>query len=193
MGRASQSRESRYFLPCWECLLSEGSGPPSIKSPSGKLVPFAPVLAGKAMIAASKQTRQPVVLIVDDQKWWSRSLESVLVLDAYRVIRARSPQALDTARAHNPDLLVINGKLPNGDGIGLCRIVRNDPRFGAGVPILMTTPDPYQKAASRRPASGSVGILFLSLRPGGPLAQAPVVLAQARFNLGTTRPPRVTK
>ncbi len=50
-------------------------------------------------------------------------------------------QAMDTATAHDPDLLVVNGKLPNGDGIGLCRIVRNHPRFGAGVPILMTTPE----------------------------------------------------
>ena len=94
------------------------------------------------MIAESKQTHQPVVLIVDDQEWSSRSLESVLAIDGYHVIRARSAaQAMDTAAAHNPDLLVISRRLPNGDGIALCRTVRNDPRFGAGVPILMTTPE----------------------------------------------------
>lgn len=84
---------------------------------------------------------------------------------------------------------MING-LPNGDGIGFCRIVRNDPRFGAGVPILMTTPEaPTRKQRLAALRAGAWEFFSYPLDLGGPLAQAPVVLAQARFHLSTTRHP----
>ncbi len=95
------------------------------------------------MATASTETRRPVVLIADHQEWSGRSLESVLSDRGYRVILAHTAgKAWDAASAQPPDLLFINSKLPNGDGINLCRRVRNEPQFGAALPILVTAPEP---------------------------------------------------
>ncbi len=84
-------------------------------------------------------TRPPVVLIVDDQEWSSRSLESVLAPNGYAVMRVYSARTgLERARTLPPDLIFINTNLPNGDGVGLCRALREDPQFSASMPILIT-------------------------------------------------------
>ena len=94
-------------------------------------------------MTASTQRPGPTLLIVDHQDWSSRSLESVLAINGYRVIRVRSAhRALEATKAQQPDLLFINSTLPDGDGIGLCWNVRRDARFGAGLPILLTAPEP---------------------------------------------------
>ena len=95
------------------------------------------------MATTSTETRRrPVILIADDQEWSSRSLESVLSDHGYRVILANTAgKAWDAASAQPPDLLFINHKLPNADGINLCRRVRNESQFGVALPILMTAPE----------------------------------------------------
>jgi DNA-binding response OmpR family regulator len=99
------------------------------------------------MVTASIQPSRPTVLIVDDQEWSARSLESVLEINGYRVVRASSAhRAMKAAHTHPPDLLFINCKLPDDDGLDLCRTVRQDSRFRAGLPIFLTAPDPPTRA-----------------------------------------------
>jgi PleD family two-component response regulator len=87
--------------------------------------------------------RRAVILIVDGHEWASRSLESVLTTDGHRVTLAHTAsQALEAARVQRPDLLLINSTLPNGDGIELCRALRQDAQSGVGLPILMTASEP---------------------------------------------------
>lgn len=95
------------------------------------------------MLTASTQTQSPIALIVDDQEWSSRSLESVLSINGYRTIRAGSIHAALEAVDHEQlDLLFISSDLPNGDGLDLCRAVRKNVKFGLGLPILMMARDP---------------------------------------------------
>lgn len=83
------------------------------------------------------------MLIVDHREWSSRSLESVLSSDGCQVILAHTVrQAVDRATLHPPDLVFISNTLPNGDGIALCREFRGNARFGLGLPILVTSPEP---------------------------------------------------
>ena len=88
------------------------------------------------------QTRPPVVLIVDDQEWSTRSLESVLAPNGYAVMRAYTARkGIERALVQPPDLLFVSTNLPNGDSVSLCSTLRKSPNFGASVPILVTSPE----------------------------------------------------
>ncbi len=84
--------------------------------------------------------RPPVVLIVDDQEWSTRSLESVLAPNGYAVMRAFTAKAgLDRAQAQPPDLIFVSANLPNSDGVQFCRTLRENAHFSASIPILVTS------------------------------------------------------
>lgn len=88
-------------------------------------------------------TRSPLVLIANDQEWSARSLESILVPNGYTVIRAYTgQQALDRALSARPDLVILDAQMPDLHGIEVCRLLREDPRFSATIPILITTAGP---------------------------------------------------
>ncbi len=90
----------------------------------------------------STMAHHPTILIVDDQEWSSRSLESVLPGNEYRVILVHTAHdALAATKAQLPDLLFINDLLPNDDGVKLCRSLRADPEFGKVRPILIISPE----------------------------------------------------
>jgi diguanylate cyclase (GGDEF)-like protein len=88
----------------------------------------------------AREARPPVVLIVDDQEWSTRSIESILAPGGFAVMRAyTAAQGLERVRRHAPDALFIEVTLPDGDGLELCRALRTDPAIGPGTPIFMTT------------------------------------------------------
>lgn len=89
----------------------------------------------------------PLVLIADDQEWSARSLESILSPNGYTVIRAYTgQQALDRALSARPDLVILDAQMPDLHGIEVCRLLREDPRFSATIPILITTAGPSGRA-----------------------------------------------
>lgn len=89
----------------------------------------------------------PLVLIADDQEWSARSLESILSPNGYTVIRAYTgQQALDRALSAHPDLVILDAQMPDLHGIEVCRRLREDPRFSATIPILITTAGPSGRA-----------------------------------------------
>ena len=139
-------------------------------------------------LTASTQTQSPIALIVDDQEWSSRSLESVLSINGYRTIRADSIHAALEAVDHEQlDLLLISSDLPNDDGLDLCRAVRKKVKFGLGLPILMMAPDPPSR--KRRLAALRAGAWeFLShpIDPEELLLRLDTYL-QARFALNQPR------
>jgi two-component system, cell cycle response regulator len=88
-------------------------------------------------------TGQPLVLIANDQEWSARSLESILAPKGYAVVRAYTgQQALDRARATQPDLVILDAQMPDMHGFDVCRALRSDPRFGPTTPIVITTAGP---------------------------------------------------
>lgn len=91
--------------------------------------------------------RPPLVLLADDQEWSSRSLESILGPNGYAVLRAYTGrQAMELARSAQPDLLILDAKLPDLSGIEVCRLVRADPRFNATTPIVVTSSAPSERS-----------------------------------------------
>lgn len=82
--------------------------------------------------------RPPLVLIIDDHEWSTRSLESILAPSGYAVMRAYTgAKGLERARTEQPDLVVIDASLPDEDGLALCRALRDD-QLLARTPIIVT-------------------------------------------------------
>jgi DNA-binding response OmpR family regulator len=76
------------------------------------------------------------LLIVDDEPTLRETLEYSLTHQGYRVHTAGDgPTALQLAREHKPDLVVLDVMLPGVDGFEVCRILRRE----TNAPILMLT------------------------------------------------------
>lgn len=84
--------------------------------------------------------RPPLVLIVNDQEWSTRSLESILAPSGYAVLRAyTAATGLKRAIEARPDVILVSAVLPDMDGLALCRALRDDPRVTPSTPIMVTT------------------------------------------------------
>jgi diguanylate cyclase (GGDEF)-like protein len=94
-----------------------------------------------------KPSRPPLVLVADDQEWSARSLESILGPRGYAVLRAYTGrQALELARSAQPDLVLLDVRMPDLDGIEVCRLLREEPTFSAHTPVIMVTSGPADRA-----------------------------------------------
>jgi PleD family two-component response regulator len=87
--------------------------------------------------------RPPVVLIASQGEWAGRSVESVLELNGYSVVRVESGRrALEVARLGKPDALILESALTEMGGIEVCRTLVDDPLFDPATPIFITAPAP---------------------------------------------------
>jgi len=94
---------------------------------------------------AEQGTRKhpPLVLIANDQEWASRAIETILGPAGYAVLRAYTAQdALVRSRTTQPDVVVLDTRLPGMDGLAVCRTLRSDARIAPSTPIIITTTAP---------------------------------------------------
>jgi diguanylate cyclase (GGDEF)-like protein len=92
------------------------------------------------MIEFESRLRPPLVLIANDQEWSARSLESILAPSGFAVLRAYTgQQALDIARNSQPDVVILDWKMPDIDGIAVCRRMRQELRLKVSTPIIITS------------------------------------------------------
>lgn len=99
------------------------------------------------MSTSDKATRPPLVLIANEQEWSARSLETILGPNGFAVLRAYSGRhALDLARSAHPDIVIIDVRMPDVDGLEVCQELRDDPRFNAATPIIVTSSGPAARA-----------------------------------------------
>ncbi len=81
----------------------------------------------------------PKILVVDDEPDAIELIKFNLKNAGYDVLTAADgDEALKKARAHSPDLIVLDVMLPEVDGLEVCKILRRDPRISA-TPIIMLT------------------------------------------------------
>jgi len=79
------------------------------------------------------------ILVVDDEKDLVWAVRQSLSDEDYEVLTAYDGvEALDVARHHRPDLIVLDIIMPRLDGLQVCRRLRRDPTLAA-VPILFLT------------------------------------------------------
>jgi two-component system chemotaxis sensor kinase CheA len=109
--------------------------------------------------AAGAPPRRPSVLVVDDVAAIRELERSVLVGGGYEVRTAVDGQeALESARARRPDLVVTDYDMPRLDGFGLCRGIRDTPAL-ASVPVLVVTANEDDVLRRRAFEAGADGYL----------------------------------
>ena len=89
-------------------------------------------------------TQQPHILVVSHQVDAALELERVAARRGYLVRRAETgvqalEQVFDQTLQAGPDLIVLDDSLPDIDPFDASRALRDDPRVGSGVPILLVT------------------------------------------------------
>src|SRR5450631_2774116 len=65
------------------------------------------------------------ILVVDDEPQIRRVMKTALVSNGYEAFEARTgEEALDSLRAHNPDLILLDMNMPGMGGMAACREIR---------------------------------------------------------------------
>ena len=79
------------------------------------------------------------ILVVDDDPLDVRLIKERLLAHNYEVIEAFSgPEGIEMARAHHPDLIVMDILMPKMDGTEAYSIIKNDAAT-ANIPVLFLT------------------------------------------------------
>ncbi|MCL5256929.1 MAG: response regulator transcription factor [Chloroflexi bacterium] len=87
-------------------------------------------------VERSAALRKATVLVVEDDLSYRRVIEDALHLGAYRVVKAADgPSALEMLSLAEPDVVLLDLRLPGIDGFEVCRRVRSF----SSVPIIMLT------------------------------------------------------
>lgn len=77
------------------------------------------------------------ILVVDDEQAVRKSLRRSLRFNGYEVLTANDGlEAVETVRAENPELVILDVMMPNMDGLEVCRTLRSE---GWDRPILVLT------------------------------------------------------
>ena len=116
----------------------------------------------------------PSVLIVDDDADFRFMLETVLTLSKrWNVICAESGDAaIDIARRESPALILLDRRMPNGDGLTTFLKLREDPRSQATPVILVSA------FAGDRVPEGFAGVIRKPVDPTRLVEQLDTILAQ---------------
>jgi diguanylate cyclase (GGDEF)-like protein len=116
---------------------------------------------------AALPRRLPLALIVSDQEWCSRSLETILAPGGYAVLHAHTGQeALDQAGRSRADIILLDARLPDRDAGDVCRALRQNPELGLSTPIILLAlgpPTKQQRLAALR--AGAWELLSLPVDP----------------------------
>ncbi|HYL80222.1 MAG TPA: response regulator, partial [Candidatus Acidoferrum sp.] len=79
------------------------------------------------------------ILVVDDEKASRDVLKSILALDGFEVdLAANGSEALVNAKAHLPDLILLDLLMPDMSGFEICRLLKQDPAT-RDIPIIVVT------------------------------------------------------
>lgn len=81
--------------------------------------------------------RELSILAIEDDPAVARSLAEGLARDGYRVTtKSSGTEGIAFAREHNPQLIILDVRLPDGSGMDFCRQMR---KMGLRQPILILT------------------------------------------------------
>jgi two-component system, cell cycle response regulator DivK len=99
------------------------------------------------------------ILVVEDNERNMKLVRELLEATGYRAIEAATgSQALELAREHRPDLVLMDIRLPDIDGVEALSRLRADDRT-ASIPVLAVTAQAMQGDRERCLAAGFDGYL----------------------------------
>lgn len=103
--------------------------------------PLSPAQVMETVIQVKQRSQTPEakVMVVDDDAAQLIELRSFLEPWGLKLMGLSNPEKfLEALDSYQPDLLILDVEIPKIDGISLCQVVRNDPRW-SGIPILFLT------------------------------------------------------
>ena len=84
----------------------------------------------------------PRVLIVDDESNITISLSYFLQREGFEVLSARDgEEGWEMAKAHHPDIIMLDVMMPKRDGFALCKMLRAEPMFAKIKVIMLSAKD----------------------------------------------------
>lgn len=105
------------------------------------------------------------ILVVDDETDFRTIIASVLERAGYDVVTAVDGfEALEKFATAKPNLLLLDGHLPDLDGFEVCRRLRSTPA-GAKVPIILCTVRSAISNVSEGLGAGATGYLLKPFDP----------------------------
>jgi len=110
------------------------------------------------------ETRPLRLLVVDDHEVVRQGLVSLLERrERFQVVAEAGTveEAIDLARRHQPDLVVMDVRLPDGSGIEACREIRSEL---PGTRVIMLTSYPDEEAVLSAIIAGASGYLLKQIR-----------------------------
>jgi two-component system chemotaxis response regulator CheY len=106
------------------------------------------------------------ILAVDDSASMRKMVSFTLTGAGYHVVEAVDGQdAWEKAQTHSIDLVLTDQNMPNMDGLGLTRKLREHPKFKT-VPILILTTESSDQMKQLGRAAGATGWLVKPFDPG---------------------------
>lgn len=119
-------------------------------------------------MTASEKLR---VMLADDHEVVRRGLRALLSAeDDIEVVAEASdgPEAVEKARIHTPDVVVLDVRMPEGGGVGACREIRD---ANPDVQVIMLTSYSDDEALFDSIMAGAAGFVLKQIR-GGDLVEA---------------------
>ncbi len=87
--------------------------------------------------------KKACILVVDDEQY-IRLLARRLLSDKFTVLEASDgAEAVDMARKHKPDLILMDILMPNVDGYNACSMIKTD-QSTRSIPVVMLTGIGYE-------------------------------------------------
>jgi two-component system, cell cycle response regulator DivK len=84
----------------------------------------------------ARESEHPLILIVDDSEKNRKLARDVLRIGGFRTVEAASgTEAISLAAEHSPDVVLMDLRLPDMDGVDAARMLGGQPRT-AGIPVV---------------------------------------------------------
>jgi CheY-like chemotaxis protein len=100
-----------------------------------------------------------LVLVVEDNEKNLKLVRDILQYRGYRTVEARTAEeGIELARAHVPDLVLMDIRLPGMDGMAALEVLRAEPRT-AGIPVVAITASVMPEERDRFRAAGFNGFI----------------------------------
>jgi len=118
------------------------------------------------------------ILAVDDSPTILEMIKAILQSGGYDVITAADgAEALETARAEIPDLILLDVMLPKLDGYRVCRLLKFDQKYKS-IPIIMLTAKTEEQSMATGIRTGANQYLTKPIEPEKLLAAVAAELAK---------------
>ncbi len=90
--------------------------------------------------------RRPLIVIVSEHEWASRSLDTILAPRGYAVLRAyNGRQALERAQAAKPDAVLVDGNLADMSAVEVIHRLRSEGGLSVAAPIVAIFAGPQSR------------------------------------------------